>query len=257
MNDAFADAQAWYDRAQWHIGEYSHIIDRVWDVHRSSLPDGTFRYALRIDRDSLTRARPVAGEVANALFQALDNIVGVAARANGVVRTNGVSWPWVLEPDPDANREHAVRPKLSDKLKELEKKGMPDDWLKLIEATFSIPATPLAQIDIVKEVSNSGKHWELVPTKANAVGMMWIPPEASQPVPLDIPADHFLGNDEFVFHEGAAIDVSAVMSLIDFQLVAATKNLRVEPIFAFYETARFVATALEKARLLWNEAAGS
>lgn len=255
MADAFTDAQAWYDRAQRHIGEYRYLIDRVWRVRSKTRDDGSFQYSLCIDRALLSQAKPISGEVANALFQSLDNIIGAAARAAGVDRSIKISWPWKVEPDADVKQKHAVRPRLVDKLKKLQKEGLPDPWLELIEATFAAPATPLAHIDVMKEVSNSGKHWELLPTITNAVGMMWMPPGESSLVPLDIPADHFSENDEFLFHEGAEIDTSAITILIGFELVAATRELRVEPIFAFDATSRFVATALEKAKLLWNETA--
>ena len=203
----------------------------------------------------MLQAKPISGEVANALFQSLDNIIGAAARAAGVERSIKISWPWKVESDADVNQGHAIQPKLSDKLKKLQKEGLPDPWLELIEATFAESATPLAHIDVMKEISNSGKHWELLPTITNAVGMMWMPPGERRPVPLDIPEDHFSENDEFAFHEGAEIDTSAIEILIRFELVAATRELRVEPIFAFDATSRFVATALQKAKLLWDQTA--
>lgn len=254
MLDPFADAQAWYDRAQEHIAEYRRLIDgepSIWALHAGQRENGNFIYSLWFNRDGLVSLKIATCEVANALFQSLDNIVGAAARAAGVERKMRTSWPWAIEPDPV--HEHMVRPAIEDDLNKLRNKGLPEQWLTLINETFHIPAAGLPHIDVVKEISNSGKHWELVPTEANALALMWKPPGSEECVPLDIPADHFANNDEFVFHEGAEADLGDIQLVTRIELVAATKAFKPEPIAAFEMTSRFVEAALKKARHLWSE----
>lgn len=257
MSDSFADAQAWYDRGQEHIAEYRRLAygdhDEIWSLHSKRRADGSFVYLLRFNRGLLVRLKPVACEAANSLFQALDNIVGVAARQAGVERSPQISWPWAIEDDPDSKLKGAVRPAISKKIKELSKRGMPEEWLNLIEETFAAPAVGLSHIDVVKEVSLSGKHWELVSTGANAIAIGWTPMGSTRQVHAEIPKDHFEKNDEFVFHEGEAIDDPHFQTLIGTCLVAAAKDFQPEPIAAFEYTSRFVATALEKARHLTSE----
>lgn len=254
MLDPFADAQAWYDRAQAHIAEYRGLAygenDQTWRLHSNRRNDDSFAYSLRFDRGHLVRLKPIACEVANALFHSLDNIVAVGARRAEVERGPQITWPWAIESDPDSSLEGAVRSAIGRKLCALSKKGFPKPWLTLIADTFAAHAVGLSHIDVVKEVSLSGKHWELVPTGANASAISWTLQGSTQQVIAEIPADHFETNDEFVFHEGGAIVAPHFQMLTGTRLVATAKEFQPEPVFAFEYTARFVSTALEKARQL-------
>lgn len=254
MLDPFADAQAWYDRAQKHIAEYRGLAygehDQIWKLLSNRREDGSFAYSLRFDRSLLARLKPVACEVANALFQSLDNIIAVGARRAKVLRGPQISWPWAIESDPDSSLEGAVRPAIGGKLDELSKKGFPKPWLALIEETFAASAVGLSHIDVVKEVSLSGKHWELVSTGANAFAISWTVQGSNEQIIAEIPADHFETSNEFVFHEGGAIVAPRFQMMTGTRLVAAAKEFQPEPISAFEYTARFVSTALEKARQL-------
>ena len=257
MPDPFADAQAWFDRAQAHIQEYRGLAygehDQTWGLHTKKREDGSLVYSLRFNRDLLTRLRPIACEAANGLFQALDNIVGVAARRSGVERTPQIAWPWAIEPIPNSALPGAVRPAIKDRLKAMQKKGLPDVWLELIEKTFAAPAVSLVHIDVVKEVSLSGKHWELVPTEGSALAVSWIPEGATQQVHAEIPKNYFAANDEFVFHEGKPITAPNYQIMTGTKLVAAGKDFQPEPISAFQYTSRFVSIALEEAWHVWEQ----
>lgn len=251
MSDPLADAAAWYDRAQKHIAEYRALADseRPWKIHTARGADGTYIYSLRFNRDFLSRLKPIACEAANALFQALDNIIGAAARRAGVERTPQIAWPWKLEPDPDSALPGAMRPAIGKKLGEMRRAGLPKPWLELIEETLGIPAAGLPHIDVLKEVSLSGKHWELVPTNADVRAISWLPRAAKHPVFADVPEGHFQTNDEYIFHQGEPI--RPLFQLIaGNRLVAAGKALEPEPIAAFGYGSRFVTAALEGARHL-------
>lgn len=256
MLDRFSDAQAWYDRAREHIAEYRQRTSEpnggVWTIHAEQGQKGIV-YSLRFNRDLLIHVKVTACEAANALFQSLDNIIGVAAREAGVARTQQISWPWAIEPDPADPT--AMRPAIGKKLKELCKQGVPAPWIALIEETFAAPATSLLHIDVLKEVSLSGKHWELVPTAAKAVAIGWTLPGSTEQVFANIPVDHFDAHDAYVFHEGEPLEAPRFLMAVGFELAAAAKEFRPEPVAAFEYTARFVAMALEKARSLPEEAA--
>ncbi|MBL7326129.1 hypothetical protein INQ16_31570, partial [Escherichia coli] len=105
--------------------------------------------------------------------------------------------------------------------------------------------------DVVKEVSLSGKHWELVPTKANALAIAWTPQGSTQQVVVNIPEDYFEVNDEFIFHKGDSIDVY-IQAIVKVTLAVSKTDFQPEPVFAFEATSRFVMTALQKARRLWE-----
>jgi len=254
MSDELADAQAWYDRAQHHIAEYRALAygedDRTWQLRQDRGDDGRHRYALHFNRELFPRLMPIACEAANALFQSLDNIIGTAARQAGVPRSFQIAWPWVLQPDTDSPLPGAVKPAIDGRLQDMRKRGMPEPWLDLIAATFAAHAAGLVHIDVVKEVSLSGKHWELVPTKANAVAIGWHLPGSAAQSFADIPPDYFETEDVFVFHEGEPIEVSHFQIIAGTKLMAPGKAHEPEPISAFDYTRRFVETALHNARAL-------
>lgn len=256
MIDPFADAQAWYDRAQIHIGEYRELAydqrHQIWTVHSQRQADGGFDHTLKFNREILPRLKPIACEAANALFQSLDNIVGAAARSADVPRGNDISWPWAIEPDPESDLAGAMRPAISKKLKTLRKNRLPDKWLALIERTFAAPAIGLQHIDVVKEVSLSGKHWELVPTEAGALAASWWIADSTQPVIVQIPPDHFDGNDGFVLPAQNALVDRGFQIMTRTVLVAERKNFQPEPISALEYASRFVAFALQDAREVWK-----
>lgn len=256
--DPLADAQAWYDRAQLHIREYGDLAysedDRIWQLRSRRGDDGRHVYAIVHDRTVLPRLKPIACEVANSLFQSLDNIIGAAARIADVERTPQIAWPWALEPDLDVKLPKAVKPAITGRLNQMRGRGMPDPWLDLIRQTFAAHAAGLVHIDVVKEVSLSGKHWGLVPTEANAVAVGWTPKGCNKQVIANIPRDHFDANDEFVFHEGDPIDALHFQTVIGTFLAAAGKDHQPEPMSAFGYTSRFVATALDNARGLLDGA---
>jgi hypothetical protein len=251
MCDLFADAQAWYDRAQKHIDEYSNLMNRpIFTLNSNRKVDGNFVYSIRFNRGLLVEMKPVACETANALFQSLDNIIAIAARQKDVKRSPQISWPWAIEPVPNSSLKGAMQPAICSRLKKLRKNGISKPWLALIRETFEEAAIGLSHIDIVKEISISGKHWELVPTKANALAIAWTHRASSQQIISNIPADHFDFCEEYIFHEGEEIDNHYFEMATSFQLVVADKALEPEPITALGYTARFVANALKKARQL-------
>jgi hypothetical protein len=256
--DPFADAQTWYDRAQEHIKEYRGLAydqhDRIWQLHSGKREDGSVVHSLRFDRNLLTRLRPIACEAANALFQALDNIIGAAARQSGVERTPQIAWPWAIESDPDYVLPGVVRPAIKGRLDVMQKRGLPDVWLSFVETTFAAaPAVDLLHIDVVKEVSLSGKHWELVPTQASALAIAWSPEGSTKQVHAEIPEGHFETHDEYVFWEGEPIVAPHFQLATGTRLVAAEKEFQPEPVSAFEYTSRFVASALKGARRIWEE----
>jgi hypothetical protein len=252
--DPLADARAWYERAQEHIAEYRRLAygehERIWSLHSEHQTNGTFNYSLRFNCDLLVRLKPVACEAANALFQSLDNIIAVPARRVGELRNRNICWPWAIEKDPNSTLEHAVRPAIGKKICTLRKEGIPEQWLTLIEEVFASPAAGLIHIDVVKEVSLSGKHWELIATGAEALSVAWFDPASKGQVVVDIPHRHFEANDEYVFHEGDPISAPGFMMVIETKLVAPGKAFEPEPIAAFECTSRFVMTALKKAKEL-------
>ena len=254
MSDPIADAQAWYDRAQVHITEYQSLAysedERIWTLHREQTGQDVFSYSLRLTRDLLSRLTPLAGEAANALFHSLDNIVGVAARVANVERSPQISWPWKIEPDTESSLSGAVRPAIDKKLKEMGKLGIPEQWLTAIRDVTFAQGIGLSHIDIVKEVSLSGKHWELVATGADAMAIGWTPTGAQQQVIVQIPREHFTINNDYVFHQGERITVNGFEIVTGTILVVPSKSFTTEPITAFQYTSRFVDAAIGKARSL-------
>lgn len=255
MVDPLADARAWYERAQVHILTCRDLLNdtqgKIWRIDEERTGDGRHIYSLRFAREVLVPVKPVTCEVANALFQALDNIIGAAARASGVERNMHISWPWRVEEDSEIGLPGHLKPAIDAKLKSLKKEGLPDAWLDLIRETFEAHRFGLSFIDVLKEVSLSGKHWELVETGMDAAAVAWLPKGAQHQIIKDVPKGHFAMNDAFVFHEGERISEAAIQIVIGIRLAASGKTLQAEPQAAFGYGVRFVETALAKAEAVF------
>jgi len=134
----------------------------------------------------------------------------------------------------------------------MSKKGVDDVWLNLIRHTFDDHRSGLIHIDVLKEVSLSGKHWELVPTSTGMAAIAWPSKEDGKQEIVEIPAGHFEANDEFIIELDTEFDAPRLQILIGMKLIAPGKDHQPEPMSAFGYASRFAETALAKARQIIN-----
>lgn len=194
--DPLDDAQLLYERAQDHIADYNRRAGEepgVWQLVQGREPEGgEFTCSLVLDRAGLRKMKPVISDVANNLIHALDQVAAAASKAASNDRPKGLYFP--IAPDDAAYEK---------KRKELEKL-LDVPWLDLFAAVREKHKPWQGYLWLLKEISNSSKHWELVAGGAGAAAVAWNVPGEKRQTIVEVPGDHFATNDGFVFWRDAA-----------------------------------------------------
>ena len=151
------------ERARKHQREFNSLIwgddqPRLWSIEENQEKDGSYTYALFVDQSRLKELKPVVADLANNLVHALDQLVGALARLHGHERSH-LYFPWALG---DAKFQRCL-----EKLKPF----IGDNSVQEILTARERQRFNLPHAQLVKEVSNSSKHWELVPSRASVMGI--------------------------------------------------------------------------------------
>lgn len=195
--DLLDDAQLLFERAQAHKRELNGLLGAgpglLWNIERSTSPDGQHRAELRIDRSVQRRAKPILADVANNLVHALDHVTAAARKAAGLSNPRNLYFP--IEHDDD------------DYAKAIEKKiavHLDQPWIDIFAASREAHRPYLHYLQLVRILSRESKHWELAAGTAGALAVQWFPPGSQQHRIVEMPADHFAANDSYTILESVA-----------------------------------------------------
>lgn len=193
LEELFGDVQLMLNRARKHQREVNSLISGTgaaqwWGIEESER-DGLYSYTLTIKCQQLRELKPVAADLCNNVVHALDQMVGALTRANGNDNSERLQFPWKAD---DAEFEKAVG-KLS--------KWIGSEAVECIRAARAECAVWVPHAHLAKDISNSGKHWELVPSPATipavSVHRSNGPPEIFNLPPNAIEEDLY-----YTFYEG-------------------------------------------------------
>lgn len=194
--DLLDDAQLLLERAQAHKRELGGLLGAgpglLWDIGRSTSPEGQHRAELRIDRGVQRRAKPILADVANNLVHALDHVTAAARKSAGLPNPRNLYFP--IERDDD------------DYAKAIEKKvavHLDQPWIEIFAAARETHRPYLHYLQLVRILSRESKHWELAAGTAGALAIQWLPPGSQQHRIVEMPADHFAANDSYTIWEAA------------------------------------------------------
>ena len=190
--DPFSDSRALLARAKMH---YSELIDfwhsdrgeKMWSIVVEQRGRESFHYLIKLNRPLLVRMRPVMADTANNIVSSLDHIVSSAARINGHGREARTYFPWVFDDD--------------DFKKALEKmaKFTGDEVANAIKDVWFNNGFERPHLRATKELSNSGKHWELLHSVGGVHGVMF--EVQGEQKTYDIPRDAFKEMDTYEFFQ--------------------------------------------------------
>ena len=166
--DLLDDAQLLFERAQAHKRELNGLLGAgpglLWNIERSTSPEGQHRAELRIDRSAQHRAKPILADVANNLVHAFDHVTAAARKAAGRPAPRNLYFP--IERDDD------------DYAKAIEKKvavHLDQPWIDIFAAAREMHRPYLHYLQLVRILSRESKHWELATGTAGALAVQWIP----------------------------------------------------------------------------------
>lgn len=234
----FTDAHALLDRAKLHYQELQKLwhrerSDPMWSISEERGNDGIFAYRLNFNRQLVAEMRPIMADTANNIVAALDHLVSACARINGHGRDVRTSFPWLFEDEPFRKALGKVAILTGEHVASV----IEDVWFN---NGFERP-----HLQAAKELSNSGKHWELMHSASGAHAVQ-IEAGASRQM-FQIPADAFENSDVYEFgkSENSIIGVpcSIVLSL---SVRGLPEGLPSSPDFIFECSQRFAERLLNE-----------
>ena len=172
MHPNLDDARALLTRARKHFAEFNALVHPrnepgLWRTTEAYDPRTTaWFYCLHMDRQRLIAAKPIISDSATNLMSALDHVVAAIAKANGRGRLR-LYFPWGFADEAFGKALAEVERKLS-----LELNVLADARKKHRHEVHHVEAA--------KQISNSGKHWELMFATGSAHGVSLYVPGSGQ-----------------------------------------------------------------------------
>jgi hypothetical protein len=207
------DARALLERARKHFAELNALLHSregsgLWQTTEQRDPEtGEWRYCLHMDRQRLIAAKPIIADCATNVASALDHVAAAIAKANGHDRLKNLYFPWGFT---DEAFEKALA------------KGEPiigKEMAGVISAARAKYRHEVHHVEAAKQISNSGKHWELMPTAGTAHGIALNVPGAGQRI-FQVPADAFATVDAYEYHRDAERLPRVPLSIVIGQAIA-------------------------------------
>jgi hypothetical protein len=200
----FLDARVVFRNALFHRGRYQASVNGLWSV-KSSRDGEMLHYSLVLKREKLVEAKPVLSDFANNIVHCLDLTIAACAQSYGSERSHKILFPF----SPELKAFEARLRKLEGLVHE--------EYLEAILEIARNLQSMSRQLAEVKEISNSSKHWKLLPisTKSFAVAMN---ENRSQQI-VEFPPDHFDREDTLLFHSSSEPLRNAVTTLIGENVV--------------------------------------
>lgn len=187
------DATALLNRARKHYAEFNQLVDPavLWQTTENRDPGtGEFRYRIHMDRKRLVEAKPVIADSATNVASALDHVAAAIAKANGHDRLTNLYFPWGFTDEVFEKRLAKAEPVLG------------ADMAKVIAEVRVSRPVEIHHVEAAKQISNTGKHWELMFAAGAAHAVALHIPHAPQRI-FQIPGDAFATDDMFEFHRGS------------------------------------------------------
>lgn len=187
------DARALLRRAQRHFEEFNCILNPpgeppLWSMNeRFDEVAQEWSYSLRAERGRFVEAKPALADSATNLVSALDHVVAAIARSRGHPRLRNSYYPWGFE---DSEFEKA--------LKKAEKFLGPE-MTEVLAAARIRHRHEVHHMQAVREISNTGKHWELLLGLETVHAIAQTVPGSPQRF-FPVPAEAFRQSDAYEFH---------------------------------------------------------
>ncbi|MBS7669439.1 hypothetical protein [Croceicoccus gelatinilyticus] len=231
-----SDARACLARAQKHYAELRGLTDpgALWRIREAQdTQSGEWFGCLDLNRPRLIEIKPVIADCATNTISALDNVAGAIARANGEERLRWLYYPLGLSDEDFAKACKRYKPALGDKM------------VSVLEEYRRANRHNVPHVEAAKEVSYSGKHWELMLAAGSAHGVAVNEPGKAQRI-FQIAGDAFAAGNTVEYYRGAAPLPAGPRSIvIGLSLDGLDEGLPKSPDSIFECAFRFVEGAIQ------------
>lgn len=189
-----SDARACLARAQKHYAELNGLTGpgALWRITEArDEQTGDWFNRLHLDRERLVAAKPVLADSATNAWSALDHVAAAIAKANGRKREDNkrLYFPWGYTDEAFKKALARVEPDLGNAM------------LGVLAEAREKHQHEVHHMEAAKQISNSGKHWELAPATGNAAAVAINIPGGGQRI-FNLPADAFAASDFHEYHRG-------------------------------------------------------
>lgn len=187
------DSRVLLERARNHFAEFRALLyspegPGLWQTNEHFDQDtGEWCYYLQMDRHRFIKATPIISDCATNVASALDHIAAAIAKANGHDRLKSLYFPWGFTDSKFHKALTKVVPVFG------------SDMAAVITDTRTKYRHEVHHVEAAKQISNSGKHWQLMPASGTAHAVALNLPGEGQRI-FQIPADSFVNADIFEFH---------------------------------------------------------
>lgn len=201
------DARALIARARKHFADFNALVHPqkgpgLWQTFERHDPrTGEYFYCLHMDRRRLIEAKPIIADSATNAVSALDHVAAAIAKANGHGRLRRLYFPWGFT---DAAFDKALAKS------EL---VLNATMTKVLADVRAKNRHEVHHVEAAKEISNSGKHWEMMFTAGAAHGVALHVPGSQQRI-FQVPAGAFDDADAFEYHRGTERLPSVPLSIV-------------------------------------------
>ncbi len=162
-------------RARKHFAEFNELVHPhegpgVWQTTERRHPrTGEFFYRLYMDRRRLIEVQPIIADSATNIAAALDHAAAAIARANGHGRSRMLHFPWALNDERFEKALAKFEPAIG------------GEMARVIAAVRAKHRHEIHHVEAAKQISNTGKHWELMFAAGAAHGVaLYMPVESSK-----------------------------------------------------------------------------
>lgn len=188
------DARACLARAQKHYAELRELTGpgALWRITAGrDEATGEWYNRLHLDRARLVSAKPVLADCATNAWSALDHVAAAIAKANGRKREDNkrLYFPWGYADEAFKKALAKVEPDLGNAM------------LGVLAEAREKHQHEIHHLEAAKQISNSGKHWELAPATGNAAAVAVHLPGGGQQI-FNLPTDAFAASDYHEYHRG-------------------------------------------------------
>lgn len=185
-----ADSKSKLDRARKHAADLENTLHGdggLWEV-REAFDNKTqeWTYRVLLDRRRLNEAKSIIADAADNTASALDHVAAAIAKARGLERDKQLYFPWGFTEDAFAKALKRYEPALGEEMS------------AILELARKNNRNELHHVEAVKQISNSGKHWELLAATGAMHAIAIDAPDGRQM--FQIPKNAFAEADEHEFH---------------------------------------------------------
>jgi hypothetical protein len=149
---------------------------------------GEWAYLLTLDRSRLSLARAIIADAANNISSALDHVAAAIAKSRGEERNRRLYFPWGFTDIAFNEQLRKHEPNLGAEMS------------AVITRAREKHQHEVPHVEAVKQISNAGKHWELLAARGSARAVALNVPGGQRI--FQIPQDAFLESSEYEFHRG-------------------------------------------------------